>query len=323
MNETLKFSWGHIVAFLAMIMISYVTFTGAAYLYDTNLIVSALWAIASFLVLFVVFVGTQQMKAVEKNFTRCIVLERIGVILSIGVLVALVTVSPFKHFWTVYSNKSEIMDEFAMSIDSSKSIFENYDVYVNERIEKTLQSKSPEKNAQAELMRLQLQPVFSTQTESFDYQAKKIEIEQWIDKAQQSSVWNVFVIGNLTQIQNGVEMWKSTLESWSDKKFYDGDMEPYKATYDITANFNNLKQKFTRTAAFQWRAILWALIGYLCMALPWLLQRRPVKNPNSLWGKKAWTAEEDYEEHLAEQPAAEQQEQPLKIEEYDDDTFEI
>ena len=322
MNETLKFSWGHIVAFLAMIMISYVTFTGAAYLYDTNLLVSALWAIASFLVMFVVFVGTQQMKAVEKNFTRSIVLERIGVVLSVVVLVRLVTISPFKHFWTVYSNKSEIMEEFAMSIDSSKSIFENYDAYVEERIEKTLQSKSPEKNAQAELMRLQLQPSFATQTESFDYQTKKLEIEQWIDKARQSSVWNVFVIGNLTKIQSGVEMWKTTLESWSSKKFYDGDMEPYKATYDITSNFNNLKQKFTNSVAFQWRAILWALVGYFCMALPWLLQRRPVKNPNSLFGKKEWTAEEDYEEQISEQSVP-QQEQPLKIEEYDDDTFEI
>ncbi|MBQ4215127.1 MAG: hypothetical protein II663_02495 [Bacteroidales bacterium] len=322
MNETLKFSWGHIVAFLAMIMISYVTFTGAAYLYDTNLLVSALWAIASFLVMFVVFVGTQQMKAVEKNFTRSIVLERIGVVLSVVVLVLLVTISPFKHFWTVYSNKSEIMEEFAMSIDSSKSIFENYDAYVEERIEKTLQSKSPEKNAQAELMRLQLQPSFATQTESFDYQTKKLEIEQWIDKARQSSVWNVFVIGNLTKIQSGVEMWKTTLESWSSKKFYDGDMEPYKATYDITSNFNNLKQKFTNSVAFQWRAILWALVGYFCMALPWLLQRRPVKNPNSLFGKKEWTAEEDYEEQISEQSVP-QQEQPLKIEEYDDDTFEI
>ena len=322
MNETLKFSWGHIVAFLAMIMISYVTFTGAAYLYDTNLVVSALWAIASFLVMFVVFVGTQQMKAVEKNFTRSIVLERIGVVLSVVVLVLLVTISPFKHFWTVYSNKSEIMEEFAMSIDSSKSIFENYDAYVEERIEKTLQSKSPEKNAQAELMRLQLQPSFATQTESFDYQTKKLEIEQWIDKARQSSVWNVFVIGNLTKIQSGVEMWKTTLESWSSKKFYDGDMEPYKATYDITSNFNNLKQKFTNSVAFQWRAILWALVGYFCMALPWLLQRRPVKNPNSLFGKKDWTAEEDYEEQIPEQSVP-QQEQPLKIEEYDDDTFEI
>ncbi|MBP5722319.1 MAG: hypothetical protein J6X18_01865 [Bacteroidales bacterium] len=305
-----------------MIMISYVTFTGAAYLYDTNLLVSALWAIASFLVMFVVFVGTQQMKAVEKNFTRSIVLERIGVVLSVVVLVLLVTISPFKHFWTVYSNKSEIMEEFAMSIDSSKSIFENYDAYVEERIEKTLQSKSPEKNAHAELMRLQLQPSFATQTESFDYQTKKLEIEQWIDKARQSSVWNVFVIGNLTKIQSGVEMWKTTLESWSSKKFYDGDMEPYKATYDITSNFNNLKQKFTNSVAFQWRAILWALVGYFCMALPWLLQRRPVKNPNSLFGKKDWTAEEDYEEQISEQSVP-QQEQPLKIEEYDDDTFEI
>lgn len=321
MNETLKFSWGHIFAFLAMIFISYVTFTGAAYLYDTNLTVAALWAIGTFFLLFVVFVGTQQMKAVEQNFTRCIVLERIGAVLTIVLFLLLVTVSPFKHFWTVYGNKTEIMESFAVSIDSSKSIFENYDAYVDERINKTLQRKSPEKQAQAELMRLQLQPVVQSEKESFDYKEREQEIIQWIDAAQQSSVWNVFVLGNLSRIQQGVEQWKTTLESWSDKKFYDGDMEPYKATYDIQSNFDLLKQKFTRATTFQWRAIVWALLGYFFMALPWLLQRRPVKNPNTLIGKKEWTAVEDYEEQIGE--SVSQPESITSESDDEDDTFEI
>lgn len=321
MNETLKFSWGHIFAFLAMIFISYVTFTGAAYLYDTNLTVAALWAIGTFFLLFVVFVGTQQMKAVEQNFTRCIVLERIGAVLTIVLFLLLVTVSPFKHFWTVYGNKTEIMESFAVSIDSSKSIFENYDAYVDERINKTLQRKSPEKQAQAELMRLQLQPVVQSEKESFDYKEREQEIIQWIDAAQQSSVWNVFVLGNLSRIQQGVEQWKTTLELWSDKKFYDGDMEPYKATYDIQSNFDLLKQKFTRATTFQWRAIVWALLGYFFMALPWLLQRRPVKNPNTLIGKKEWTAVEDYEEQIGE--SVSQPESITSESDDEDDTFEI
>lgn len=321
MNEKLKFSWGHIFAFLAMIMIAYITFTGAAYLYDTNLVVSALWAIGSFVLLFVVFVGTQQMKAAEENFTRCILLERIGVVLSIVLFVLMVTISPFKHFWTVYGNKAEITSDFAMAIDSSKSIFENYDAYVEERIEQCKNNKLSDNKAQGELISLQLNPVIVTETESFDYKAKEAEILSWIEAAKQSSVWNVFVIGNLTKIENGVDTWKKTLEIWSDKKFYENDMDPYKATYDIKVNFDNLKTKFTASQAFQWRAILWALLGYFFMAMPWLLQRRPVKNPNTLLRKKDWTAEEDYEAHLSEVKGI--QEEVQKIVDENDDTFEI
>lgn len=321
MNEKLKFSWGHIFAFLAMIMIAYITFTGAAYLYDTNLVVSALWAIGSFVLLFVVFVGTQQMKAAEENFTRCILLERIGVVLSIVLFVLMVTISPFKHFWTVYGNKAEITSDFAMAIDSSKSIFENYDAYVEERIEQCKNNKLSDNKAQGELISLQLNPVIVTETESFDYKAKESEILSWIEAAKQASVWNVFVIGNLTKIENGVDTWKKTLEIWSDKKFYENDMEPYKATYDIKVNFDNLKTKFTASQAFQWRAILWALLGYFFMAMPWLLQRRPVKNPNTLLRKKDWTAEEDYEAHLSEVKGI--QEEVQKIVDENDDTFEI
>ena len=34
MDEQLKFSWGHIIAFLALIFISYITFVGEVYMTD-------------------------------------------------------------------------------------------------------------------------------------------------------------------------------------------------------------------------------------------------------------------------------------------------
>ena len=34
MNEQLKFSWGHIIAFLALIIISYISFVGVTYMTD-------------------------------------------------------------------------------------------------------------------------------------------------------------------------------------------------------------------------------------------------------------------------------------------------
>ena len=37
MDEQLKFSWGHIIAFLALIFISYITFVGVVYRTDGDL----------------------------------------------------------------------------------------------------------------------------------------------------------------------------------------------------------------------------------------------------------------------------------------------
>jgi len=319
MNEKLQFSWGHIFAFLAMIMISYLTYTGAAYLYDTNLTVSALWAIGTFFVLFVVFVGTQQLKATEQNFSRNILLERIGVVLSVVVFLLMISISPFKHFWTVYGNRSEITSEFAFAIDSSKSIFENYDAYVDARVNQVLASKNEDKETMAELLKMQLRPTVIEENGTFDYETKEQEILAWIDAAKESSVWNVFMLGNLTEIQEGVESWKTTLESWTEKSFYDGDMAPYHSEFDIVTSFNTLKQKYTETKIFQWRAVLWALVGYFFLALPWLLQRRPVKNPYGLLGKKEWT--EEYEEENEDSSETEIEQTIVEVD--DDDRFEI
>ena len=45
-NETLKFSWGHIIAFVALIFISYVTFMGIAYLADGNFVYAGVGVVA-------------------------------------------------------------------------------------------------------------------------------------------------------------------------------------------------------------------------------------------------------------------------------------
>ena len=96
-------------------------------------------------------------------------------------------------------------------------------------------------------------------------------------------------------------------------------MAPYQSEFDIVTSFNALKQKYTETKIFQWRAVLWALVGYFFLALPWLLQRRPVKNPYGLLGKKEWT--EEYEEENEDSSETEIEQTIVEVD--DDDRFEI
>lgn len=52
MFEKLQFSWGHIIAFLALIAVSYLSFVGLTYLTGGNF----MWAVACMSVIDIVFI---------------------------------------------------------------------------------------------------------------------------------------------------------------------------------------------------------------------------------------------------------------------------
>ena len=70
-NETLKFSWGHIIAFVAMIFISYVTFMGTTYLTGGSFISGGVGVLVVNILLVVIFIIPQILKGTEKKFDKC------------------------------------------------------------------------------------------------------------------------------------------------------------------------------------------------------------------------------------------------------------
>ena len=85
MNERLQFSWGHIIAFVALIAVSYISFMGMTYLTAGNF-VAALLGMAAIDILFMLFfIGAQQMKASGEHINRKIIFERIMVVLILRV----------------------------------------------------------------------------------------------------------------------------------------------------------------------------------------------------------------------------------------------
>lgn len=69
-NEILKFSWGHIIAFLAMIFISYVSFMGLTYLTDGNFMIAGIGVVIIDVLLLVFFIGLQVIKSVQRSLQR-------------------------------------------------------------------------------------------------------------------------------------------------------------------------------------------------------------------------------------------------------------
>ncbi len=61
-NETLKFSWGHIIAFVALIFISYVTYMGDFYSNGGDFSVAAIRVFIIDIALLTTFIGSQILK---------------------------------------------------------------------------------------------------------------------------------------------------------------------------------------------------------------------------------------------------------------------
>ena len=133
MNEKLQFSWGHIIAFLALIAVSYISFVGFTYLTNGNFTFALIGMGITDIVFIIFFIGAQQMKASCVKMRRKIIWERIFIFGSPIVFIAgMISMS---HFWTVRSQNEEIVETFKKSINSSKQLFTDYEEYSNQRIE--------------------------------------------------------------------------------------------------------------------------------------------------------------------------------------------
>ena len=230
MNTKLKFSWAHIIAFLAIIFISYITFVGITYLTDGNFYVATLGMLVIDALLLLFFIGAQAMKGTDSKFATRIKKERFFVFGSPFVFAILM--APYTHFWTVHSHNDEIVEKFRNAIESSKQLFDDYENYSNERIanytnmlERGLSlrdirhndflscgfetgKENVQKDNMVKTLRLQLL--------SDNYSLLKNEAEEWINSSSMgASTWNVFLLGNTKQISDAIGNWQNQLTEFT------------------------------------------------------------------------------------------------------------
>ena len=125
MNETLKFSWGHIVAFMALIAVCYVSFVGYAYLSGGNFYFAIAGMILTAIVYFSLFIGVQFLEASGNKIEKKILWERILVFGSPFIFAG--CMAGIAHFWTIKSQDDQIVASFkAHSIISALILFSSH-----------------------------------------------------------------------------------------------------------------------------------------------------------------------------------------------------
>lgn len=305
MNEHLKFSWGHIIAFLAIIFISYTTFAGTTYLTVGNFKTAAIVTASIDAGLLIVFIGVQTLKATDRKFRRCIWIERVFFCLSPFIFIAAMV--PHSHFFTVIGKSRTIVSSFKESIESSKQMFVDYEVYSDARInnyDSTLESiinsgkgekygftkgkEKTQKDNMTSTLRLQLL--------SSNYDTLKDSALKWIDSADKgASTLNVFLIGNVRQISEAIHGWNDQLVAFSEQKMSNEEVAGCSVRTFAGSNgsldkvdngFDALNMNFSTMRMPGGRAVITAVILYLMLLFPYCLQDRHTKSHETLLPKK-------------------------------------
>ena len=286
MNRKLRFSWGHIVAFLALIFIAYVVFMGATYYTIGNYSIGLITMGCCILMIVLTILGAQVLKGVDKKFHRSIVWERILIAIS-PIIICLVGI-PFSHFWTVQTYEEKIVEQFKSSINASLGIFSDYQLYSQERInqlESNLKSSVKDEkliNNRVEELSLYL----NNSTEKSINEAKK-----WINEVNNDpSIWNVFLFGNISTIESAISKWTESLNNHSSKSL-SSESSP---NLFSTANPNkekalsglaSLRSIYQKTDKPNTLAIVTLLICYMMLLCPYFVQERHSRNVETFFGK--------------------------------------
>ena len=298
-NQTLKFSWGHIIAFVALIFISYVMYMGDFYKNGGDFTSAAIKVALIDLALLITFIGAQNINGTDEKFDRSIIIERILICLCpVAFLFAMFS---YNHFWSVFEQRQQIESQFNSSIEGAKQMFVSYDNYSEQRIysyksnldtiliarangDATLYGKAGftgtndhfKKENYVQTLELQLR---SQNTDSLKYVANK-----WIDEANQgASVWNAFLVGNVEQISEAIKNWHKTLQSFSEQKLSNEEIrgnvvlsfdENCASIEAATKGIDSLKDIYTKTTGIKMHTIWTGLVIFLMLLFPYFLQKR-------------------------------------------------
>ena len=296
-NETLKFSWGHIIAFVALIFISYVTYMGDFYSNGGDFKSSAIKVFVIDIALILTFIGAQIYKGADEKFDRSIIIERILICLCpIAFLWAMI---PYNHFWSVFSERDQIEPKFTSAIEKSRQMFVNYDQYSKDRITaysdflfsiiankenaRTAYLNAGFSDANDYMVRDNYIMTLSLQLLSQNTDSLRTSALQWIDEANQgASVWNAFLVGNIDMIADAIEGWNQKLYEYSvpvlSNESTNNTVSPFDPNRDsfraANAELKGLRGLFVNGNGVSVYTIITGIILFLMLLFPYILQKR-------------------------------------------------
>ena len=309
-NEKLKFSWGHIIAFIALVCIAYCTFVGMVYLLKGRFLISGIITGVITLLIGLLFLVPQQLKGTSRRFNKRIKWERAFIFASPVLFIVLMF--PFAHAWTVHHRQNMILESFNKILDSSTKMFDTYEQYADIRkSEYTLTNEKLLARRSIDSLTFQnKQKLLDLILFSSNYSNLKSASNAWMSKSinKRVTTWNIFLLGNITEIKEAIHTWHDDLQAMSTTSM-SGEDNPKgfdsssKYIRDIDQDIEVLTSYYTSFRGFNIITLLWLLLGYAMLILPYLIQSRHTKTTGTninlfgIKGNKAILAEQIEQSH--------------------------
>jgi hypothetical protein len=260
-------------------------------------------------IIFLVFIGAQILKASARRFSRKIWIERILILGSPIIYLAILI--PYFHFFSVHSQNDFIVAKFTEAINSSKQMFYDYDSYSNSRVdnyERMLRritaghatnleeyKKCGLTEGMEQIQITNMVNALRLQLLSMNYIGLKSEALKWIDSSSAgASTWNVFLLGNIREIKLAIKGWYDILEGLSEHKLTNEEVseynvvktfeETYTSPIEVNAKLDVLTNQFTKSSPPTIVSIILAIVLYFVLLFPYFLQDRHTKSKYRLIG---------------------------------------
>lgn len=297
----------HVVALVAIIFLCHVSFIGLVYLWGGNMMLAGVVAVAEAVLLYLLCVLMQRCKAIGRRFGRMIVGERIAV--AVTIIACLLTLVPFTHFFHVFGREGEVKRTFGLALDQVGPMFDAYETAAQGRIDdyaafldKALKSKKNAKkvgfNKYAEgkpddgnlISRNNMVETLSLQLLPPTHQALRNEAEAWVEKVDGgATTLNVFLTGNIQEIQKAVGTWSEAMEGRWTKRLDNEpeqkrDLGEMKACGEKATELLGQVQDMLSEKGFPPPyALLLCAFCWLLVFMPYWLQERHSKSWEEFW----------------------------------------
>lgn len=218
---------------------------------------------------------------------------------------------PFFHAWIVQSQANYIEKTFKKAINASNGLFDDYAEYTKKRVadyqsyllavkdNRQIDQESYEEigfsdDSEDNNHLIDLETGILRRQLLAQYDTVKTEAKRWIARAnQKTSVWNVFLVGNIREIQSSFISWDEQLTSFSTKilSTESSDIRPF--AYDPEKKDEVIKGLSRLAALYQGNEFyvlpitgLQAVILYFMFLFPYFIQKRNGVSTYTLFGRR-------------------------------------
>ena len=298
MNTFLKLSWAHIFAFIALFFIAYSSFIGISWRFEWGTFGSVCASLGIGLLLAFLFIGAQYCKGrQDDSFDRYIKYERVLLFLSF-VFYFFVLMFPFYHYCTIIANRDDITKVYKEEVNGINDLFNQYEDQSNGRVTSygemlgraiDVRETHPEDfekcgfrpGMSVDACKKNMINTLRMQLLGANYTSLKVNVDNWKKGVDENpTTANPRLLSNIKTVDEALTEYTDSLQSMYSPHLENEESDgfnPDVSIKDIHTNVVNIETKYGEFESPSLVAILCAIIGWVCLMLPYWVQDRSTK----------------------------------------------